>query len=128
MEYVMFTLQNNMDCDMKGTYFIQITNNEKQIKKFKKINENNDGLTFFEDKYSFQDVIHLKKFAGTLFRDDGTADNVEYLILKGHVSIPGKNKVYDYEELIKWWETYLEYAKYPRWNQIVEEVIDLSKE
>ena len=124
----MFTLQNNMDGDMKGSYFIQITNNERQIEKFKTINKNNDGLTFFEDKYSFQDVIHLKKFAGTLFKYDGTADNVEYLILKGNVTIPGKNKVYAYMKLIEWWETYLEYAKYPQWKKIVEEVIDLSKE
>lgn len=62
-----------------------------------------------------------------LWKYDGANDNVERLILKGKLTVPGKNKVLDSDALESWWETYLGDPKWPEWKNIMEEVIDLSK-
>jgi hypothetical protein len=123
--FVVFKICCNLGYDMNGKYFIQLTGNEDQIKKFKKINKNGD-VKFNDKKYSWQELDLLSK-KKDLWKYDGSNDNVERLILKGKLTVPGENKVLDKEDLEEWWEKYLIDPKWPKWNKIVEEVIDLSK-
>ena len=123
--FVMFEIHCNLGSDMNGKYFIQLTDNEDEIKKFKKINKNGD-VSFNKKQYSWKELCMLREMK-ELWKYDGSNDNVERLILKGNFNVPGKNKVYSMDDLKKWWETYLGDIKWPKWINISEEVIDLSK-
>ena len=129
-EYIYFTMNCPLGCDMSGRYFIQLTGNESAIRKFKKINKNMDKyeLKFYRERYYREDILQLKKFKG-LF-NLAEYDNVEVLMFSGKLNVPGENRGYSREELTNypidgWWEKYLDSAKCPKWNNIVEEVTNL---
>ncbi|XWV26746.1 putative orfan [Tupanvirus soda lake] len=123
--FVMFEIDYNLDSDMNGKYFVQVNGNEDQIEKFKKINKNGD-VKFNDKQYTWLELKKLREMKD-LWAYDGSNDNVERLILKGKLTVPGKNKALDKNDLIEWWKKHLKSPKWPQWTNIVEEVIDLAK-
>lgn len=123
--YKMFKIRNNLGRDMNGMYFIQINGNEEEIDKFRRINTN--GSVEFDDEeiYTESEVYALKKIK-FMFKYSGHNDNEERLILKGKMTIPGKNKKYKIKKLENWWTKHLRDPKQPMWNKIIEEIIDLT--
>lgn len=113
------------DCgSMKGTYFVQTNGNEEDIRKFEIINKNN-GIKFYERFYTWSELCMLMDMKG-LWEDDGSADNVEFMIFKGEFRVPGKKKPLEEHDLDAWYEKYVGDHKFPSWERIVEEVIDMS--
>ena len=121
--FIMFHLYNNLDNDMDGIYFVQLTGNEEAIEKFKTINTNNDALAFYCKKYTFRQVIYLTNFEHLW--NMGAADNVERIALIGKLTIPGDDKIYSDDELELWWGKYLGDAKRPKWGNISESTLNL---
>lgn len=128
----MFEISHNMGTDMMGKYFVQFTNNEDALKKLKKINKNGD-MKFYTKKYSENDINMLQntlsKFNNLL--DLSCSDNVERFIFNGEFNgefnVPGDNKVYSKNELLTWWENYFEDPKYPKWSNMFNTIIDLTR-
>ena len=125
--FIMFRIITNLGYDMNGMYFIQLTNNEEQIEKFRKINQRNEHsqIFFYPHKYSLKQIKMLKAMPD-LWEYHGCNDNIERLIKKGKLNVPGENKIYSHEELVEWWEKYLGNPKYPMWENIIEEIINLN--
>lgn len=124
-KFVMFSITCNLGRDMSGKYFIQVDGNEDQISKFKTINTNGN-VEFFKNLYTLDELRTLGKFSNDLLAPIGANDVEEVLILKGKLKVPGKTKIYSRDELYKWWEKYLGCPKSPKWNNIIEEVIDID--
>lgn len=120
-EYVMFNINFNCNCDMNGIYFLQYNGNEDAIKKFKKINKNNDAIKFYSGRFSEKDVMSLSEFKEMW--DTKVNIVVQRGVLKGKFNVPGKNREYDKDELTKWWKKYLDDPQDPAWKNVVDEVI-----
>ena len=116
--FIMFHIHGNFDTDMNGIYFIQLTNNEDAIEKFKKINQNSRDIKFYDKQYTQEQVMSLLNF-DHLWQMDSN-DNVERLLLLGEINIPGENEIYPASQLEKWWEDNLDDVKVPTWNNIAE--------
>lgn len=121
VEYITFHIDNNLGSDMDGIYFIQYTGNEDAIKKFMRINKKGD-VEFFKEKYTYEQVMALRNFKHLW---NYHSDNVERYIFSGKFTVPGKNKVYMKDELLKWWDKYLNGTKWPNWSKVCENIIDL---
>ena len=120
----MFHVTNNFGADMNGIYFIQLTDNEDALEKFKKINRNHRDITFYDKEYTYEQVKSLLDFEHLW--NMGENDNVERLVLLGILTISGHDQIYPDDQLEKWWEDNLHDVKFPQWNNIVEVVIDLT--
>lgn len=126
-EFILFEITRNLGCDMHGKYFIQSTGNLEAIEKFKKINNiQKYNIKFFNRKYTWNEIQMLMSMSD-LWRYDGSYDNLEYFVLKGKLSIPGEDKIYNEKELDDWWNKYLDDPKFPKWENVCENPIDLQK-
>ena len=124
LKYVMIKIDHNLGSDMLGTYFVQYTNNQKNIKKFLLINTNGN-VTYYPKKYTREEIDILNDRTD-LFEGMSTGDRVEILVLSGELKVPGKNKELDSVALECWWKKYLGSTKEPQWFKIVETIVDLS--
>jgi len=123
-EYIFFIMKYPFGVDMCGRYFIQVNGNESAIRKFKKINKYHDCLKFYRERYRRSQIEQLKTFKHIF--DKSYSDNVEIYMFSGKLIVPGKNRIYEKTELEEWWEDHLDYIKAPNWQNIIEEVTDLS--
>lgn len=124
-KYMLFNISFHFGCDICSFIFVQKNGNEENINKFIKINNENiknKSIRISDDTYTRDelDIIQKRKFS-RLFHH-GAADNDDIVILKGKLEIPGKNKSLKKDDLEKWWEENFGDPKWPKWENISEDV------
>jgi len=125
MEFVKVVMNSPFGSDAYIECYMQLTGNEEEIKylhsKLKNKKNNDIGFDFCE-VYSNDEVdAILRVHAGQY---TGHADNEQYVKLEGILHIDMSKKTIKPEETEKWWESMVQYAKWPKFENIADKVVD----